>query len=242
MVIWKWICKQSKFVKIIGILLYLFLSLCLISLLIDSVCTAFVNAKNGSTTLKRELCWLAFWNVATILYFCISATINSGKFTIVSVLVGILLGTIVYYLPMFVLWHSIINPILLFCKKHLKETLISLSVFIIVVLIFGVAEKTKLPTCDSNFAVKEVEEIFKQNSQIYDYQNSVGQVVSLTVDNPRIDYYDKDSHKYYCIATVNLQVTGNYNFDTEVSYDITKSKGKPVVSASFSGKGRFGIY
>lgn len=104
-----------------------------------------------------------------------------------------------------------------------------------------------LPTCDSAFATEKVARIFKQNSQIYSYQSSVGQVLGVTVTNPRVDYYDKDSNKYSCVATVDLHLTGNKsmgitNYYTRASYDIVRSNGTPKVFASFRGGGRLGIY
>lgn len=121
---------------------------------------------------------------------------------------------------------------------------------ILLAVSFGIykgIEVNSLPKCDSDFAINEVEEIYKQNSGIYQYQSSVGQVLSLEVDSPRIDRYDKDSNKYYCLATVKLQVTGRYSngytdYNTKVYYDITKSRGKPIVFARFRGKGSLGLY
>lgn len=135
-----------------------------------------------------------------------------------------------------------------FSKQNVWKGLTCIVILLVVGLgIYNGIEVNSLPKCDSDFAVKEVEEIYKQNSQIYNYQNSVGQVMTLIVDSPRIDHYDKDANKYYCLATIKLHVTGHYSngfthYNTDVFYNISKSRGKPVVFARFEGKGRLGLY
>lgn len=108
MVIWKWLCKQNLFIKIIGILLYLGLYV----YVIDIVITAFTNAKNGSTTLKRELCCLIAWNVLFLMCMLIDNDVSAEFFII---------GTIGLYFPMFTICHGVIIPMVNFLKRKKQE-------------------------------------------------------------------------------------------------------------------------
>lgn len=108
MIIWKWLWKQNLIVKIIGILLYLGLYL----YLVDIILNAIINAKNGSTTIKRELCCVLAWNGLFLMCMLLDGDVSAEYFFYVTVLI---------YLPIFVLFHGLIYPIVNLIKRKNQE-------------------------------------------------------------------------------------------------------------------------
>lgn len=136
-------------------------------------------------------------------------------------------------------------------KSSIDNKLIILCTIVVVLLIFFLNQPISLirraPNCESIETKKQLIQIFKQNSHIYEniYEKSIQKI---EVDMPVILSYDKGIDKYHCEAKIKMYSTsggfgfkkGYYSYShkyTEydsgwVEYTTQISEGKPLVLSS----------
>ena len=107
-------------------------------------------------------------------------------------------------------------------------------------------DMSPLPKCDSAFVEKEVIEIFKQNDTTYQALMDLEPKLRVVLQTPQATNYNKDIEKYSCKGSVQVlppnekkefEEIGYFDrpfkrIECYVEYEITKSRGEVIVSAS----------